>query len=406
VAIALLVPAVVSLACGGGPRAAATTATAQETPKATPTPIRIEYDRQLDGAARVLAGLVPDDQNAFAAVTGSAGWQAYQAEFDKTWAQSEANRFAEMRRWRDQEVPDAASGCKTLFYPFAGPDILNAYLLFPKCDRYVLFGLEKIGALPALEALPAPRLERLLADVRKASADMFERNYFITSRMSSDLSKSDLQGTSSLILLFLARFNARIQSVERVDISADGTFVPPAPAKAVQVQKTGRATAAAETATVKGDVPAIRIKVVAPDGRVQEIIYFRAYVDDGPLKQHPAVMKYLDTLKPFKTFIKSASYLLHGSDFSTVRDFVLRNSTLIVQDDTGVPYRFLKPGEWDVRLYGKYAKPVKDFNYGFQKDLDAVFTQPGQAKPLPFSYGYHWKDGASAVVVAVKKPTA
>ncbi len=398
-------------ACAGGRQPAK--AQAQEV--ARPAPTRPAYDVALDSEARILAGLPPDDPSAFAHVVDGAPWQQYRAEFDRTWSQAAAGRFAGMRKWRDAEIGTAAEPCGTLFYPFGGPDVLNAYLLFPKCDRYVLFGLEQIGSLPALDSLPVARQERLFADVRHAAADMFERNYFITSRMSSDLSKSDLHGTISLMLLFLARLDARLISVTRVDIAANGELVPlPAPVPAPAGPNGTVRTASAGPAKLPSDVlyqnattvPAVRIVFVGADGRKQEIVYFRGYVDDGPLKHHPGVVKYLEGLKPYKTFIKSASYLFHDPTFSTVRTLVLGGSTLIVQDDTGVPYHYLKPAEWDLRFYGKYAKPVKNFNFGYQPDLNAVYAQPGQARPLPFSYGYHWKDGASAVIVAVRRPTA
>jgi ribosomal protein L28 len=40
------------------------------------------------------------------------------------------------------------------------------------------------------------------------------------------------------------------------------------------------------------------------------------------------------------TFTKSASYLMHEGGFSRIRDFILRHSSAIVQDPSGMPYRF------------------------------------------------------------------
>ena len=41
------------------------------------------------------------------------------------------------------------------------------------------------------------------------------------------------------------------------------------------------------------------------------------------------------------SLVKSASYLLHNPGFSDVRDFLLKNSAAILQDDTGIPVKFL-----------------------------------------------------------------
>ena len=84
-----------------------------------------------------------------------------------------------------------------------------------------------------------------------------------------------------------------------------------------------------------------------------------------------------------------------------MRSLILGQSTSILQDDSGMPFRFLRPPDWRVTLYGHYEKPVKDFNYGYQPDLARAYAS-GQPKPLPFSYGYHWKDGFSSVMFAVR----
>jgi hypothetical protein len=97
---------------------------------------------------------------------------------------------------------------------------------------------------------------------------------------------------------------------------------------------------------------------------------------------------------------------MHDDRFSIVRNMVLDQSSALLQDDTGVPYKFFDKSKWTLTFYGKYSKPISDFNYGFQKDLDAVFKQPGVARDLPVSFGYHWREGTSSVMLAVRKPAA
>jgi hypothetical protein len=115
------------------------------------------------------------------------------------------------------------------------------------------------------------------------------------------------------------------------------------------------------------------------------------------------LLSYLKGLGPLTTFVKSASYLMHDDRFSLVRSMVLEQSSSLLQDDTGVPYRFFDAAKWNLTFYGKYSAPVRDFNYGFQKDLDAVYQRPGVARELPFSFGYHWHEGTSSVMLAVRK---
>ena len=125
---------------------------------------------------------------------------------------------------------------------------------------------------------------------------------------------------------------------------------------------------------------------------------------DPQFAARTAFIASLKALAPFTTFVKSASYLMHDDRFGTIRSMVLNDSSSILQDDTGVPFRFFDTSAWALTLYGKYTKPIADFNYGFQKDLDAAFAQPGAARDLPFTFGYHWRVGSSSVMLAIRQP--
>jgi hypothetical protein len=101
-----------------------------------------------------------------------------------------------------------------------------------------------------------------------------------------------------------------------------------------------------------------------------------------------------------ETLIKSASFLLHWNQFGRLRDYILANSTQIIQDDTGVRFEVLTKQGWKIRLYGDYTRPDHPFKARFQKDLNDAFDEPGRAKPLGFSMGYGTGRRASHLVVA------
>ena len=86
---------------------------------------------------------------------------------------------------------------------------------------------------------------------------------------------------------------------------------------------------------------------------------------------------------PITTFVKAGSYLLHWNSFSTLRDLILDKSLFVLQDDTAVPYRFFKSGGWEVRLFGRYATPVKDFTNVEQKDLREAYEEPKAKRQAP-----------------------
>ncbi|HEY3380712.1 MAG TPA: hypothetical protein VGK32_03030 [Vicinamibacterales bacterium] len=371
---------IASAACRQQPQAATAST-------AVPAQSEPAHDRGLTDTARLLAGLAPDAAGRLAPVAARPEWQAWQSEFDAEWTKATRERFVQMTEWRNRELNAAQTrACATLMYPFSGPDILNAWLLFPDCQRYVLFGLEQPGSLPPLDRLTAERSATLLDETRHAMNDLLARNYFITRHMLKDTAAPELHGTLPLMAIFLVRLDARIVSVRDVEIAEDG-------------QLRDRSAAVREHKAA----PAVEVAFVRPGHQPQSLVYFRAQAEDRAISQRPGVVPFLRNQAPFATFLKSASYLLHGTQFTSVRQLLLTHSTLILEDDSGIPLRFLKPADWQVTLYGRYQKPVKDFNYGYQSDLARAYAVERGVKPLTFSFGYHWEAGSAAVLLAVRR---
>ncbi len=342
---------------------------------------------ELTDTARMLAGLAPAAPGPLAEVAAKPEWQAWQREFDSQWTKATRERFADMDTWRDKELAPVTGTCDTLMYPFSGPDILNAIVLFPDCRRYVLFGLEPVGVLPVLDRLPNQRLTLLLEETRHALNDLLSRNYFITSHMMQDTASQELRGTLPLVALSLVRMDARLVSAKEMEIAEDGQLRPRTPSdKARKIAS------------------AVELVFERPGHEPQSVVYFRAQAEDKALPQRPGVIPYLEHQAPYVTFLKSASYLLHTSDFTVVRRLLLDKSRLILEDDSGIPLRYLKAPEWKVTFYGKYDKPIKDFNYGYQPDMALVYSDPKAVRPLTFSFGYHWSDGSASVLLAVRNP--
>ena len=120
------------------------------------------------------------------------------------WGQLTANRIKPMASWREATIQSPCPAGKTLLYPFSGPDFFNAYWLFPDCDSYVMFGLEHIGELPTIENMNEKQVAKLVADVRTATSDLFDRNYFITENMARQLHTSQLRGVIPLLAIEMA----------------------------------------------------------------------------------------------------------------------------------------------------------------------------------------------------------
>lgn len=314
--------------------------------------VRADYNAN----ANALAGFGP---------ATNAAWAQHNQTLAPQWEQLRNNRLRKMTEWRNVALTD--NNCKTMLYPFSGPDFLNAYTLFPNCDTYIFFGLEQPGHLPDLSSLPQHQLTTLLDDFRTAMGDIFMRNFFITDHMSRQLHTAQLTGVTPIISTAMVAFNLHIDRIEH-------------------------------------ERRLVRIFFTNPiTGRKQKLIYYSLDATNAGLqKMNPRFLDTLRTAKPTYTLLKSASYLLHDPQFTGVRDVVLEVSTVLVQDDTGVPYKFLTRG-WDVKFYGQYVQPIEIFRGAYQPDLDKAYKSNPPSQ-LPFQFGYHWRSQNSGLVIARKLP--
>ena len=333
--------------------------------------------------ARLLAGIAPSNAS-LAELVDTTEWREHRDIVQSGWAKVKQGRGGVMARWRDDVIRAGCSGSGTLLYPFSGPDFANAYVLFPNCRNYVLFGLELPGDVPELDKLDRQGLSRLLADVRVAVGDLVERNYFITSRMSRQLHTSQLKGVVPVIIASMALAGADVRSVEPLELRSlrpDDEADQPGPKPLRKLR-------------------GVQITFQRPGStQLQTLQYFSVDATNRGLAPYPEFLAHLRAAKPAPMLIKSASYLLQDKQFRAVRDALLDSADLLVQDDTGMPYEVLKSDGWDMQLFGGYHKPIRPFHWAYQAKLEAAYKSATVAD-LPFAFSYHWHGGKSNAMVA------
>lgn len=340
----------------------------------------------VNSTARLMSGLPPTLQ-AHEVLAQTEAWQAHSASMQEAWSRLRDGRVAAMTAWRDTALSPACPAGKTLLYPFSGPDFFNAYWLFPGCETFVMFGLEHPGDVPDIEGMSERQLQRLIKDVRAATADLFKRNYFITEKMARQLHTAHLRGVVPLAMISMTLSGLEVLRVVPNDIA-----------------RTRRPQA------VNGERPLRQLQGVtiefraADSPRVRRMHYFSLDATDKGLAHYPEFLEYLRALGPTTTFIKSASYLLHGDYFKAMGRTLLEVTDFLVQDDSGLPYATLAR-DWDLQLYGRYGIPIRPFRSAFQADLDRAWKAQ-QPAPLPFTFGYQYhdlRDERSHVIVARKR---
>src|SRR5206468_9635638 len=115
--------------------------------------------------------------------------------------------------------------------------------------------------------------------------------------------------------------------------------------------------------------PGIRIVFTRSPGSSQTLYYFCTDLSDAGVKATPGLLRFCEKQGQGVSLLKAASYLMHETGFSRVREFLMGYSRLIVQDDSGIPLRFLAEQEWNVRYCGRYTGPIEIFKKYWQPDL-------------------------------------
>ncbi|HLI98595.1 MAG TPA: hypothetical protein VKT76_02665 [Bradyrhizobium sp.] len=332
-----------------------------------------------DDTARFLAGMMPSADSSLMPLTKDPTWQRHAKFFNAAFAQLDQRQMSKIRVWSEAHL---AAPKPTMFYMFSGPDFLYADAFYPKASIYVLSALEPAGSVPDLMKLPRGGVDAALSNVEHSLGSILSFSFFITKQMKVDLHAGEINGALPLLYVFLARSGKTIRDVSTVALDAKGT--------AYFANENPGANA------VRG----VRIVFAGGDGAEKTLYYFSTDLSDSGVKSS-GFLKFCATLAPGDSLIKSASYLLHSGNFAIVRDFLLANSTTIIQDDSGIPLGYYSPKKWRFFPFGRYEGPIGEFPGRYQPSYAALFQR---AQPIDFGIGYRWRPHESNLLLSVRLP--
>lgn len=338
-----------------------------------------------DDTAKFLAGMPPSESSPLAALTKDKTWQQHAKTMDKAFATVEKSPLAQIRAWSAANIK---SYQPTLFYMFSGPDFLFADAFFPQATTYVMAGLEPTGDIPDLMKARRPGSIAGIAGLGHLEASMrtlLSLSFFITVDMREKLNESALRGTIPILYVFLARSGKQLRDVSLVYIDGEGAVHP-------------------EDKKAKSSARGVKIVFAAADGRERTLYYFVTNLDNAGTKTG-GFLKFMEKLGPADSFHKSASFLMHGTQFTRIRDFIVANSTTVVQDDSGVPYRFFDEKDWQLQAFGRFPEASELFPEGYQPKFRDLFRKDRAGK-LDFGIGYRHRIGESNLLLAVRKAKA
>jgi hypothetical protein len=341
-------------------------------------PVRAQT-ASVDDAAKFLAGMLPSADSPLTPQTKEPAWQRHAKFLDSAFEKLEQRQLSRIRAWTDTNL---AAPKPTMFYMFSGPDFLYANAFYSKASTYVLSALEPVGSVPDLSRLPRGGIASALYNVERSLGSILSFSFFITKDMKTDLQAGQISGTLPILYVFLARSGMNVKSVSPISLDDQGA-----------------AYFAGENAGPNA-VRGVRIIFAGNDGQEKTLYYFSTDLSNSGVKAS-GFLKFCETLAPANSLIKSASYLLHSGNFTTVRNFLLNNSATIIQDDSGIPLAYFSTKKWRLFPFGRYLGPIDEFPGRYQEAYAALFRR---AQPIDFGIGYRWRTPETNVLLSVRLP--
>lgn len=334
---------------------------------------RLPYDQ----VGRYLAGMQLPPSSPLQPLTHSAQYRAHGKQSRKSWRRYRRRVLRPMAVWSEARL--SHSPTELLFYPFGGPDLLNAMTLFPGATDYILVGLEPPGRVPDPRGAGHAERIRELWKLRGSLRSLLTVNFFRTFEMQADLRAGSHASITGILLLMLARQGCRVLAVDSVYLDGSGQVV--------------------KAATAAGRRGGVQILFRRPHSeRTRRLRFLRVNLSNTAQRRQQSFARFLGRRDRFVTLLKSASYLLHQPRFSMLREQILSRSTLVLQSDCGIPLRDLDRGGWRVTPYGSY-RVLRKFSRRFQPDLQLLFKHHSRG-PLTFPFGYGFTPERSSLMLA------
>jgi hypothetical protein len=344
---------------------------------AAAVPVRAADTASANDTALFLAGMPPSAGSPLTPLTKDPSWQHHARFLDNAFGQLEQRQLSRIRAW---SAANLAAPRSTMFYMFSGPDFLYADAFYSKATTYVLSALEPAGSVPDLTRMPRGGIGAALYNVEHSMGSILSFSFFITKKMKVDLRAGQLNGTLPILYVFLARSGKTIRDVTPVALDESG-----APHFGND--------------NVGGNPPrGVRILFAGSDGVEKTLYYFSTDLSNSGVRSS-GFLKFCGGLAPGNSLLKSASYLLHSGNFSTVRNFILGNSAAVVQDDSGIPLAYFDTRKWKLFPFGRYAGPISEFPSKYQEQYAELFRR---SQPMDFGIGYRWRSHESNLLLAVK----
>jgi hypothetical protein len=356
------------------------------TPVIEPVPTGGIHDRAL-----LLAGMTVSEayaaQPEIKSLLNRPYYMQHRMKMDAFWKSVEAQRISLIVPWRDQYIGQKVKN-RTALYPLSGGDILNFSLIYPQAERYVMIAMEKPGDIPDPAKLTDAQLRGGLISVQQMLGNIAQTGYFFSRLMNQYMNPEQygIHGTLPTVSVFLVRLGHTIESVEKTCVSDAGELT-------VMIDRACR-------------LPGYRLRF--RDGKTglhKDLIYISARIEDSLFSPDTPEGKFFRSIGRSSVMLKAAVYLLHSPKYRQSAQYILDNADVVIQDDSGLPYRYFDRNQWDIELYGTFVAPphMSGIEYYPQPDLAQAFREKSGPLPFEFGYGQVSVSRKSGMIVAYRK---
>ena len=298
---------------------------------------------------------------------------------DESWAVYQKDHGHPITEWAKSEI--RFSGTGTVFYPFSGPDFVTVNQVYPDADRYVMVAMQAAGEPTLLAPMSPERAQQFQAKFLREWKRFAYNAFFITAELEADrFAKSTHIGITTILMTFALYSGYDIAEVYPISYdSASGQFIKSA-----------------------GPWKSVRL-VLKKNGKTVALDYVSLDLSDQNLLVKEPMRGWLSHMTQHPMLIKAASHLLQDGNFIVLRDMIVKNAPMVVQDETGVDYAQLRK-IGNVDLYGGFSLPFEQFSPHKQQSLAQAYRQATNVKPMPFAFSYNKEHERRSVQIVRREP--
>jgi len=248
------------------------------------------------------------------------------------WGKYEKRIGTPLTAWSGREI--GYPGGSTVFYPFSGPDFLTVARMFPGAERYVLVAIQNARPPVQPDRMPPDLRQKFDTKLGMAWERFGALGFFRTEDLDDDQRDTTTRlGVTTILMAFAARMGYEVLAVEPLEFSPEkGKWMP----------------------SREGKWRSVRL-LLRKDERQTTLDYIRLDLSNGGLQATREKEEWIRQMAHQPTLLKAASHLLQERHFSILRDALVQQAPIIVQDETGLDYADLRK-IGGVTLYGNFRE--------------------------------------------------